>query len=112
MRSKTSCTRAEQFLQKAAELRPGYPEALNNLGVLYVREQDYAKAEAQFKSCIRMSPKFDQSYLNLARLYVMQNDKEKAREVLQDLLRVQPDNPNAKQAHRRIELSALTLRSL
>jgi FimV-like protein len=71
---------------------------LNNLGVLYVREQDYAKAEAQFRGCIRMSPKFDQSYLNLARLYVMQNDKDKAREVLQDLLRVQPENPNAKQA--------------
>ena len=85
-------------MQKAIELRPDYPEALNNLGVLFVRDQDYAKAEEQFKSCIRLSPSFDQSYLNLARLYVMQNDKEKAKEALQDLLRVQPENPNAKQA--------------
>ncbi len=86
-RSKISYPRAADFLQKAAQLRPDYPEALNNLGVLYVREQEYAKAEEQFKSCIRVNPKFDQAYLNLARLYVMQNDKEKARGVLQDLLR-------------------------
>jgi Flp pilus assembly protein TadD len=66
--------------------------------VLYVREQDYAKAEAQFKSCIEVSPNFDQSYLNLARLYVMKNDKEKAKAVLQDLQRLQPQNANAKQA--------------
>jgi len=66
--------------------------------VVYVREQDYAKAEAQFESCIQASPNFDQSYLNLARLYVMQTNKEKARAVLQELLRVQPENANAKQA--------------
>ncbi len=71
---------------------------MNNLGVLFVREQDYAKAEEQFKNCIRINPGFDQSYLNLARLYVMQNDKARARDVLQDLLRIQPENPTAMQA--------------
>jgi FimV-like protein len=71
---------------------------LNNLGVLYVREQEYAKAEEQFESCIRVNPKFDQAYLNLARLYVMQNDKEKARAVLQELLRALPESATGKQA--------------
>jgi Flp pilus assembly protein TadD len=85
-------------LQRAIELRPDYPEALNNLGVLFVREQDYAKAEEQFKRCIRVVPGFDQSYLNLARLYALQNDKEKAKAALQDLLHLQPMNPAAKQA--------------
>jgi Flp pilus assembly protein TadD len=79
-------------------LRPDYPEALNNLGVLFVRGQDYEKAEEQFKSGIRVAPNFDQSYLNLARLYAMRNDKEKARGVLMELLQVQPQNTNAKQA--------------
>ena len=96
--SRTSCRAQPSYLQKAIELRPDYPEALNNLGVLFVREQDYAKAEEQFKSCIRVVPSFDQSYLNLARLYVMRNDKAKAKEMLQDLLRMQPENPSAKQA--------------
>jgi Tfp pilus assembly protein PilF len=63
-----------------------------------VREQDYAKAEQQFRDCIQVSPGFDQAYLNLARLYMMQNDKARAKAVLEDLLRVQPGNANAKQA--------------
>jgi Flp pilus assembly protein TadD len=85
-------------LQRAIELRTDYPEALNNLGVLFVREQDYVKAEEQFRTCIRLAPSFDQSYLNLARLYALRNDKGKATEVLQDLLRIQPQNPSAIQA--------------
>jgi len=71
---------------------------LNNLGVLYVRGQEYSKAEDQFKTGIRVAPNFDQSYLNLARLYVLRNDQEQARKVLLDLLRVQPENAAAKQA--------------
>ncbi len=63
-----------------------------------MHEQDYAKAEEQFKTCIRVVPSFDQSYLNLARLYALRNDKEKAKAVLQDLLRIQPQNPSAVQA--------------
>ncbi len=89
---------ASQFLERAIELRPDYPEAMNNLGVLFVRQQNYAKAEEQFKSGIRVAPNFDQSYLNLARLYALQNNKPKAREVLQELLRLQPQNAGAKQA--------------
>jgi Flp pilus assembly protein TadD len=71
---------------------------LNNLGVLFVREQNYVKAEEQFKTCIRVVPSFDQSYLNLARLYALQNDRERAKGVLQDLLHMEPKNPDAIQA--------------
>jgi Flp pilus assembly protein TadD len=85
-------------LKKAVALRPDYPEALNNLGVLLVRDKNYPEAEEQFKTCIRLAPNFDQSYLNLARLYAMQNDKEKAREALIELLRVQPQHKGAQQA--------------
>ena len=71
-------------------MRPDYPDALNNLGVLFVREHHNSEAEAQFKTCIRVAPNFDQAYLNLARLYEMLDDKPRAREVLQALLRLQP----------------------
>jgi len=79
-------------------LRPGYPEALNNLGVLYVRKKNIPKAEEEFRAAIKSAPAYDQSYLNLARLYAIQNDRQKAREVLQQLLQLQPDNTNAKEA--------------
>jgi TolA-binding protein len=68
------------------------------MGIVFVRQQDYSKAEEQFKSGIRVAPRFDQSYLNLARLYAMRGDKENAKAVLRELLRVEPDNSGAKQA--------------
>jgi Flp pilus assembly protein TadD len=79
-------------------LRPDYPDALNNLGVLFVREQRYSEAKQRFETSIRVAPNFDQAYLNLARLYVLLKDKEKAREVLLALLRQQPQHKLAQQA--------------
>jgi Flp pilus assembly protein TadD len=79
-------------------LRPDYPEALNNLGVFFVREERYAEAEEKFTTCIRVAPTFDQAYLNLARLYVILKEKDKAREVLQALLHQQPQHKMAQQA--------------
>jgi Flp pilus assembly protein TadD len=89
---------ASQYLQRAVSLRPDYPDALNNLGVFFVREERYAEAEDKFKACIRVAPTFDQGYLNLARLYVILKEKEKAREVLQALLQQQPQHKMAQQA--------------
>ena len=45
--------RAAQYLERAATLRPDYSDALNNLGVLFVREKNYPAAEEKFKTCIR-----------------------------------------------------------
>jgi tetratricopeptide (TPR) repeat protein len=90
--------KAMEYLDKAIDLRPDYPEALNNLGVLYVRIKNYPQAEAQFKTCIRLAPGFDRSYLNLANLYAMRDNSSLARDVLEELLRVQPGNPAANQA--------------
>ena len=95
--------RAVEYLQQALALRPDYPEALNNLGVLFVRTKDYAKAEEQFKTCIGSAPDFDQSYLNLARLYAMQGDKSKAKDVLLKLQGRQPQNANARRALEAVE---------
>ena len=64
--------RAYEYLQKALKLRPGYPEALNNLGVLYLRTQRRDQAVASFEECIRVAPEFDQAYLNLARVYALE----------------------------------------
>jgi Flp pilus assembly protein TadD len=89
---------ASQYLEKAVSLRSDYADALNNLGVLFVREHRYAEAEKRFKTCIRVAQNFDQGYLNLARLYVLLKEKDKAREVLQALLKEQPQHKVAQQA--------------
>jgi Flp pilus assembly protein TadD len=89
---------ASDYLNKAIALKPDYPEALNNLGILLVRGHDYSKAEETFRTGIRVAPNYDQSYLNLARLFAMRGEMEDARKVLQELLRLQPANPAATQA--------------
>jgi len=89
---------ASRYLGRAVSLRPDYPDALNNLGVFFVREERYSEAEDNFKACIRVAPSFDQGYLNLARLYVILKEKDKAREVLQTLLQQQPQHKLAQQA--------------
>jgi Flp pilus assembly protein TadD len=89
---------ASDSLEKAAALRPGYPEALNNLGVIYVRTGDYQHAEEQFKTCIRLTPSFSQSYLNLAQLYAIRHEKKQAIQILQQLLTLQPQNQTTQRA--------------
>jgi Flp pilus assembly protein TadD len=85
-------------LRKALELRPAYPEALNNLGILYLRTQRRDQAVASFEESIRVAPDFDQSYLNLARVYAIEDHPDKARDVLQELLKRHPDHAVAKRA--------------
>ncbi len=96
-RARSSSTAPPSIWKRAVKLRPDYPDALNNLGVIFVRKKNYPEAEETFKTCIRVAPNFDQAYLNLARLYVILDEKEKAREVLRALLLQQPQHKMAQQ---------------
>jgi tetratricopeptide (TPR) repeat protein/peroxiredoxin len=87
---------AYDYLQAALKSRPDYPEALNNLGILYLRTNRRDKAVASFEECIRVAPGFDQSYLNLARVYGIEGDSGKARTVLLALLKQHPESAAAK----------------
>jgi Flp pilus assembly protein TadD len=82
--------RALDYLQRALKIDAAYPEALNNLGILYLRTRRRDDAVAQFEQCIRVAPAFDQPYLNLARVYAVEGDREKARGVLDKLLKQHP----------------------
>jgi tetratricopeptide (TPR) repeat protein len=55
--------------RKAVELRPQYPEARNNLGVLYHDARDFQSAAAQFEEAIRVYPDFKEAFLNLGNAY-------------------------------------------
>ena len=87
--------RAYEYLQRALKIRPEYPEALNNLGVLYLRTNRRDEAVASFEECIRVAPGFDQGYLNLARVYVMESANDKARKTLLELLKQRPKHEQA-----------------
>jgi tetratricopeptide (TPR) repeat protein len=87
--------RGREYLQKAVKLSPQYPEALNNLGVLYVRDQQLPEATVAFQECIRVAPEFDEAYLNMARVYVALGKRSEAREILRQLLERHPNHPVA-----------------
>jgi tetratricopeptide (TPR) repeat protein len=76
--------------------RPAYPEALNNLGILYLRTERRDQAVGNFEECIRIVPQFDQCYLNLARVYAVEGAPDKARAVLLELLKRHPDHAQAR----------------
>ncbi len=73
---------AEEYLGKALELRPTYPEALNNLGILYLRSGRRDDAVAKFEECIRVAPGFDQSYLEPCAALQLGGPADKARVLL------------------------------
>jgi Flp pilus assembly protein TadD len=89
-------------LQKALAARPAYPEALNNLGILYLRTGRPEEAKKSFAESIRVAPEFEQSYLNLARVYAIEGNKAMARATLEGLLKVHPEQGQARK-----ELEAL-----
>jgi tetratricopeptide (TPR) repeat protein len=57
---------------RAVELKPKYPEALNNLGLAYQRAGDSLAAERSFKDAIAVDSRFTKAYSNLGTLYLRQ----------------------------------------
>jgi Flp pilus assembly protein TadD len=84
-------------------LRPAYPEALNNLGILYLRTRRTEQAKQSFADSIRLAPAYDQAYLNLARVFSIEGDREKARAVLLKLLEQHPGHTQAQEELKQLE---------
>ena len=55
--------------EKALQLNPQYPEAINNLGTVYYGQQNYHKAEAYYRKALRMKPDCASFYSNLGTAY-------------------------------------------
>lgn len=56
---------AEIAFKKAIELNPKYAEAYANLGALYAKFKDYAKAIQLYQKCIKIKPTYAGAYTNL-----------------------------------------------
>jgi len=67
--------------------RPGrLSEALNNLGILYLRTRRPEEAKRSFEESIRVAPAYDQAYLNLARVFAIEGNREKSKDRSSGLL--------------------------
>ena len=88
---KQSFQRAIADYVATQRLNSDRPEGHFSLGNLYARQDQFAKAEAEYKSAIELWPGFIPSYINLADLY---RSNDRADEVEHWLLEAQKQAPN------------------
>jgi tetratricopeptide (TPR) repeat protein len=65
---------AKRFYQEALRLDPGYVDALNNLGVIYIRDKDYTAAQRMFEKATRLKPAYVDAHYNLACLHAIKGE--------------------------------------
>jgi tetratricopeptide (TPR) repeat protein len=69
---------AYECYNRALEIDPDRPEVLNNLGVLYLEEKQYAKARDLFRRVVEKAPSYSRGHLNLAGALWGLNDRDGA----------------------------------
>ena len=62
---------ARRLYQEVLKVDPGYVEALNNLGVIFIYEKNFKGAQISFEKVIRLDPAYVDSFYNLACLYAI-----------------------------------------
>ncbi len=92
--------RAEQGFQAVLKARPGNVGALGNLGVVYSRTHQYAKAIQVYRLALRSSPAAandDGLLLNLGLAYLKQEQYTNARPLFAKIAAAHPENSQAQQ---------------
>lgn len=83
---------AEEYYKKALEINPKNTEALNNLGKIYLDQNDLDDAISNFRESIRLNPKNSTYYINLAEALIEKGDFEQATKDLTLALNLFPKN--------------------
>lgn len=65
---------AKKLYEAVITLDPGYLEALNNLGVIYIHDNDFNAAREILNKAVRLNPSYVEPYYNLACLYAVKGD--------------------------------------
>ncbi|PSR15962.1 hypothetical protein C8255_20355 [filamentous cyanobacterium CCP3] len=88
---------AQNNFQQALSLKPDYPEAQFNLGVIYEEFQEYDKAQTEYLKAVQGG--YLHAYNNLARLYLRDGNSDQATPLLLQAL----SNPNLQQQNPELE---------
>jgi len=88
--------KAIAHFQRALALHPRYVQALNDLGVQYLRLNDLAQARAAFQQAIEVDPQAPHPHVNLGFIALLQRDYEAALAHLQRAITLDPTNWSAR----------------
>ncbi len=81
--------------KQAIERRADYPEAHNNLGVLYHEARDYQAALSEFEAAIKWAPAFREAYLNKGNALKGKGSFQKAAKTFEKALEIDPEYGDA-----------------
>jgi tetratricopeptide (TPR) repeat protein len=70
--------KARQHLQKAIDISPNFPEAMNNLGTIYYHRREFAKAAELFQRSVDANPNFYPARVNLGGAFISLGEYDRA----------------------------------
>jgi tetratricopeptide (TPR) repeat protein len=74
---------AKKLYEAVLGLDPGFIEAMNNLGIIYIHDRKFDAAKEYLEKAVRLKPAYVESYYNLACLYAIKGNIEKGNEYLE-----------------------------
>lgn len=83
---------AFRFYKRIIKLSENSFAAYNNLGVIYLGQKNYQKAEELLKRALEIKPQFLEGRLNLARFYYLKEDYARAIGLAKGVLEKEPKN--------------------
>ncbi len=82
--------KARMWYEQALMADPGCVVALNNLGVLLIKDKNYPAARGRFEKAIRLKPGYVDPYYNLACLFALTDQPEQALRYLKRAVSIDP----------------------
>ena len=82
-------TAIKHFMQ-AIKISPSYPDSYNNLGNLFLQNNDHKSAQKVFNTSIKLNPNYPIAYCNLGKSYLACNQPKMAIINFQNAIKLQP----------------------
>jgi protein O-mannosyl-transferase len=87
---------ATAHFQEALRLKPAYPDAHNNLGIVLAMQGKDAEAESHFREALRINPAFGDAHSNLALVLDKEGKIDEAITHFSEAVRLNPANATAR----------------
>jgi tetratricopeptide (TPR) repeat protein len=97
---------ALDYLHRAQQLLPTYPELLINLAIAESVTKQTAAAEEHFKEALRLAPSFPDSYSYYARHLIQHARVDEARALLRSALQLTPNDLTARELLKQTDLAS------
>ena len=95
---------ALDYLHRAQQLMPQYPELLINLALAESVTEQSAAAEQHFKDALQLAPSFPRSYTHYARYLLSQSRRDEARALLHSALELSPTDATTRELLKKADL--------